>query len=208
MSEDAALEFAGVRVLLSEPSQVQATFSLRDQDGSPIILPGHEVQRATRIFERGEGEEAWEELDYTETNFFVHSAERFALEVVFVLDFTRSMTTWQLPDGTAGSTLMRHALERALDRLAVAHRVGVVAFHDRNAEPVVLAFPTTDRDSIRAEVLRFAESGFDSGSSRLWDAVARGFDLFAVGDGPASDVTRCPCFSLGRQGHQQPADAG
>ena len=193
-SADAALEFAGVRVLLSEPSQVQAIFSLRDQDGNPVILPGSDVQHGTRIFERGAGEEAWEELDYTETNFFVHSAERFALEVVFVLDFTRSMTTWQLPDGTAGSTLMRHALERALDRLAEAHRVGVVAFHDRNAEPVILAFPTTDRDSIRTEVAQFAESGFDSGSSRLWDAVARGLDLFPVQEGLPIDVTRALVF--------------
>ncbi len=193
-SEVTALNFTGVRVLLNEPSQVQATFSLRDQDGSPVILPGSDVQRATRIFERGDGEEAWEELDYTETNFFVHSAERFALEVVFVLDFTRSMTTWQLPDGTAGSTLMRHALERALDRLAEAHRVGVVAFHDRNAEPVILAFPTTDRDFIRTEVVQFAESGFDSGSSRLWDAVARGLDLFPVEEGLPVDVTRALVF--------------
>ena len=193
-SEVTALNFTGVRVLLSEPSQVQATFSLRDQDGRPVILPGSDVQRATRIFERGDGEEAWEELDYTETNFFVHSAERFALEVVFVLDFTRSMTTWQLPDGTAGSTLMRHALERALDRLAEAHRVGVVAFHDRNAEPVILAFPTTDRDFIRTEVAQFAESGFDSGSSRLWDAVARGLDLFPVEEGLPVDVTRALVF--------------
>ena len=122
----------------------------------------------------------WEEVDYTETNLFVHSAERFALEVVFVLDFTRSMTTWQLPDGTAGSILMRQALESALDRLPEAHRVGVVAFHDRSAEPVIIAFPTTDRDLIRAEVARFAESGFDSGSSRLWDAVERGLDLFSA----------------------------
>ena len=188
------LNFTGVRVLLSEPSQVQATFSLRDQDGSPIILPGSDVQRATRIFERGDGEEEWEELDYTETNFFVHSAERFALEVVFVLDFTRSMTTWQLPDGTAGSTLMRQALERALERLAEAHRVGVVAFHDRNAEPVILAFPTTDRDFIRTEVAQFAESGFDSGSSRLWDAVARGLDLFPEQEGLSTDVTRALVF--------------
>ena len=152
------------------------------------------MQRATRIFERADETESWEELDYTETNFFVHSAERFALEVVFVLDFTRSMTTWQLPDGTAGSTLMQHALERALDRLAEAHRVGVVAFHDRNAEPVILAFPTTDRDFIRAEVMQFAESGFDSGSSRLWDAVGRGLDLFPVQEGLPIDVTRALVF--------------
>lgn len=180
--------------MLNEPSQVQAVFSLRGQDGHPAILSAAELQRATRIFERVAGTEAWEEIDYTETNFFVHSAERFALEVVFILDFTRSMTTWELPDGTAGSTLMRHALENALERLPEAHRVGVVAFHDRNAEPVILAFPTTDRDLIRAEVARFAESGFDSGSSRLWDAVARGLDVFPVQEDVPINVTRALVF--------------
>ncbi len=191
---ESALSFAGVRVLLNEPSQVQAIFSLRDQDGNPTILPAAELQRATRIFERADGTDEWEEIDYTETNFFVYSAERFALEVVFVLDFTRSMTTWQLPDGTAGSTLMRQALESALERLPEAHRVGVVAFHDRSAEPVILAFPTTDRGLIRTEVGRFAESGFDSGSSRLWDAVERGLDLFSAQAETASDVTRALVF--------------
>ena len=192
--EMAALNFTGVRIVLREPSQVQAIFSLRDQEGNPAILPAAELQQATRIFERGAGADVWEEVDYTETNLFVHSAERFALEVVFVLDFTRSMTTWQLPDGTAGSTLMRQALESALDRLPEAHRVGVVAFHDRSAEPVIIAFPTTDRDLIRAEVARFAESGFDSGSSRLWDAVERGLDLFSAQADTAADVTRALVF--------------
>ena len=191
---DSALNFTGVRVLLNEPSQVQAIFSLRDQDGNPTILPAAELQRATRIFERADGTEEWEEIDYSETNFFVHSAERFALEVVFVLDFTRSMTTWQLPDGTTGSTLMRQALGSALERFPEAHRVGVVAFHDRAMEPVILAFPTTDRDLTRTEVARFADSGFDSGSSRLWDAVERGLDLFSAQAETAADVTRALVF--------------
>ena len=170
----AALNFTGVRVVLREPSQVQAIFSLRDQEGNPAILPAAELQQATRIFERGAGADVWEEVDYTETNLFVHSAERFALEVVFVLDFTRSMTTWQLPDGTAGSTLMRQALESALDRLPEAHRVGVVAFHDRSAEPVIITFPTTDRDLIRAEVAPICRIRFrlrfqpPLGCSRTW----------------------------------------
>ena len=193
-AEISALNFAGVRVLLNEPSQVQAVFSLRDQDGNPVILPAAALQGATRIFERGDGAADWEEIDYTETNFFVHAAERFALEVVFVLDFTRSMTTWQLPDGTTGSALMRRALANALDRLPAAHRVGVVAFHDRSVEPVILAFPTTDRESVRAEVARFAASGFDSGSSRLWDAVARGLDVFPVEDVVPGDVSRALVF--------------
>ena len=191
---ESAVNFAGARVLLREPSQVQAIFSLRDEDGNPIILPAADLQAATRIFERGAGMDAWEEVDYTETNFFVYSAERFALEVVFVLDFTRSMTTWQLPDGTAGSTLMRHALDSALDRLPAAHRVGVVAFHDRSAEPVIIAFPTTDRDQIRADLTRFAESGFDSGSSRLWDAVERGLDLFSAQASTVADASRALVF--------------
>ena len=189
----ASLHFTGVRLALREPSQVQATFSLRDQVGNPVIIPATELQAATRIFERPAGAAAWEEVDYTETNLFVLSSERFDLEVVFVLDFTRSMTTWQLADGTAGSTLMRQALASALDRLPAAHRVGVVAFHDRSADPVILAFPTTDRELIRAAVARFAESGFDSGSSRLWDAVERGLDLFAAPAG-AADVTRALVF--------------
>lgn len=181
-------------MLLSDPSQVQAIFSLRDQDGNPTVLSAAELQAGTRIYERGAGLETWEEIDYTETNFFVHSAERFALEVVFVLDFTRSMTTWQLPDGTTGSTLMRQALESALERLPAAHRVGVVAFHDRSAEPVILAFPTTDRDLIRMELARFADSGYDSGSSRLWDAVERGLDLYSAPEETAADVTRALVF--------------
>ncbi len=189
----ASLRFTGVRLALREPSQVQATFSLRDQDGNPVIAPAAELQAATRIFERPAGVEAWEEVDYSETNFFVHSSEQFDLEVVFVLDFTRSMTTWQLADGATGSTLMRQALASALDRLPAAHRVGVVAFHDRSADPVIIAFPTTDRDLIRAEVARFAESGFDAGSSRLWDAVERGLELFSAPTG-AADVTRALVF--------------
>ncbi len=189
-----ALRFTGVRVLLNEPSQVQAVFSLRDQEGNPVILPAAELQGATRIYERGGDAAAWEEIDYTETNFFVHSAERFALEVVFVLDFTRSMTTWRLPDGTAGSALMRQALARALERLPEAHRVGVAAFHDRSAEPVILAFPTTDRDLIRTAVAQFAESGFDSGSSRLWDAVARGLAMFQAEEDASLDISRALVF--------------
>ena len=192
--EISALNFAGVRVLLNEPSQVQAIFSLRDQNGDPVIVPAAELQGATRVFERGEGATAWEEIDYTETNVFVHSAERFALEVVFVLDFTRSMTSWQLPDGTTGSALMRRALENALDRLPAAHRVGVVAFHDRSAEPVIIAFPTTDRALVRAEVGRFAASGFDPGSSRLWDAVVRGLDMFPGERDAPSYVSRAVVF--------------
>ena len=101
------INFAGVVTRTNLPSQVQVVFSLRDQDGHAIELPAEDVQKATKIYEcepRTEegcrpGTEDWEEIDYTETSFFVHTAENFDLEVVFVLDFTNSMAQARLPDG-------------------------------------------------------------------------------------------------------------
>ena len=69
------------------PSQVQGVFSLRDQNGHAIVRPAEEVQQATRIFETGPGTDGYEEIDYLESSFFVHTAENFDLELVFVLDF-------------------------------------------------------------------------------------------------------------------------
>ena len=91
----------------------------------------------------------------------------------------------RLPDGRTGIDAMLEAFDAALSVLPSAHRVGVVEFHDRNVEPSVLSPLTTDRASIRSSVARFANSGFDHGSSRVWDGVARGTSLFSsVGANP------------------------
>ena len=50
----------------------------------------------------------------------------------------------------------------------------MVEFHDRNVEPVVLSPLTTDRDAVLSSVRQFVESGFDHGSSRVWDSVVVG----------------------------------
>ena len=131
------------------------------------------------MFERRSGAEDWEEIDYAETSYFVHTGENIDLEVVFALDFTNSMSEARLPDGRSGIDAMLGAFYSALAVLPAAHRVGVVEFHDRNAEPSVLSEITTDRQSVRESVERFARSGFDPGSSRVWDGVVAASDLFS-----------------------------
>ena len=173
------IEFAGVVTRTNLPSQVQVVFSLRDRDGHAIVLPAEDVQKATRIFERGPGTEDWEEIDYTETSFFVHTAENFDLEVVFVLDFTNSMAQARLPDGRSGIAGMLEAFNAGLSALPGAHRIGVVEFHDRNVEPGVLSVLTTNRQAIRDRTSQFSQGGFDPGSSRVWDSVVSGVNLFS-----------------------------
>ena len=151
------------------------------------------LQAGTRIYELGPGTEGWEEIDYVETSFFVHSAENFELEVVFVLDFTKSMALAALPDGRSGIEVMLEAFETALTGLPGAHRAGVVEFHDRNVEPGVLSQLTTDRDFILDSVAAFASSSFEPGSSRVWDSIQTAADLFTdQGDNP--NVVRALVF--------------
>ena len=132
------------------------------------------------MFEEGPGTGgSWEEIDYSETSFYVHTAENIDLEIVFVLDFTNSMAGARLSDGRSGIEAMRKAFEASLAVLPSAHRIGVVEFHDRNARPSVLSPLTTDRQAVLSNVEGFIASGFDSGSSRVWDSLVTAADLFS-----------------------------
>ena len=192
------IEFAGVVTSTNLPSQVQIVFALRDQDGHSVVLPADQVQRGISVYEQGPGTDGWEEIDYSETSFFVHTAENIDLEVVFVLDFTNSMYEARLPDGRTGVDAMLDAFNAAVAVLPSAHRIGVVEFHDRNVEPSVLSPLTTDRNSIRSSVARFANSGFDHCSSRVWDGVAVGSELFSSVDANPRAVRALVFLSDGR----------
>ena len=174
------INFAGVATSTNLPSQMQVVFSLRDQEGHAVVVPAEQIEQGARVFELGPGTDRWEEIDYTETSFFVHTAENIDLEVVFVLDFTNSMAQARLPDGRSGIEAMLGAFDSALAVLPAAHRVGVVEFHDRNTDPKVLYGLTTDRSAIRESVKRFSQSGFDPGSSRVWDSVVSASNLFST----------------------------
>ena len=178
---------------------MQVVFSLRDQEGHAIVRPAQEIEEGLKVFESGPGTNyEWEEIDYTETSFFVHTAENIDLEIVFVLDFTNSMAQARLSDGSSGIDAMLRAFEASLAVLPGAHRVGVVEFHDRNAAPSVISPLTTNRQETLSNVADFAASGFDSGSSRVWDALAVGADLFSSREQNPRAVRALVFFSDGR----------
>ena len=156
-------------------------------------MPAERVQSAIRIFELGPGTQGWEEIDYSETSYFVHSAENFQFEVVFVLDFTNSMARQRLPDGRNGLQAMLEAFEKAVTDLPRAHRIGAVEFHDRSVEPGILSTLTTDHEAVLSAVSQFANSNFEPGSSRMWDSIQRGSELLTSPlDNP--DVVRALIF--------------
>ena len=174
------VNFTGLVTTTNVPSQIQVVFSLRDQEGHAIVLPAEQIERSVKVLEKGPGTAGqWEEIDYTETSFFVHTAENIDLEIVFVLDFTNSMSEARLSGGRNGIEAMLKAFEASLSVLPSAHRVGVVEFHDRNARPSVLSPLTTDRQAILGGLRDFQASGFDSGSSRVWDSLVTASNLFS-----------------------------
>ena len=187
------LSFGDVRVAGNQPSQVQIRFSLRDEEEHSFVIPAEDIREATRVFEFGPDMQDWEEIDYTETNFFIHSAENFDLEVVFVLDFTNSIADTRLPNGDSGVEAVLEAFTQALTGLPGAHRIGVVEFHDRGAQPEVLSGLTTDREAILEDVTAFTQSEFEPGSSRVWDSLQTAANLFTrPQDNP--DVVRAIVF--------------
>ncbi len=173
------IEFTGISSFAGQPSRIEVIFSLRSEDGRALALSAAEAESELRVYERNLQIGGWEEIDYAETGFSIQRAESVDAEVVFVLDFTNSIKEARLADGRTGIDAVLEAFDAALSELPSAHRAGVVEFHDRNVEPSILSKLTTDREALRASVVRFASSGFDSGSSRVWDAVDVGTLLYS-----------------------------
>ncbi len=147
-------------------------FSLRDQDGNPIVLDAEELRQAASVYERADGGQ-WEEIDYSRRGYAVHTAESLRREVVFALDFSDGMEWATSPDAMLG------AIESVVTSLPATHRVGVVGFRGGNVASSVLSHLTTDRDDVVASVREFAQSGFVRGPSHVWDAVTAGANLFS-----------------------------
>lgn len=177
------LKLANTRADLNFPSQLQFLFSLRDHKDDPIVVPAEDIK--VRVFERETDSDVWEEIDYTETSLLVRSAQSFQIETVFVLDFTASIADEEFAEGRSGLEAMADAFRSAATVLPQAHRIGVVEFHDRNADPMVISELTTDRDTLITTLISSADglSG-ESGSSRLWDGIATGVSLLGEGQRP------------------------
>jgi Tol biopolymer transport system component len=187
------ISFVDVRAAGSVPSLVEISFSLRDDEGRAVVVQSEALHSGMRSFEDGPGTDGWEEIDLAETSFFVQAAENLDLEIVFILDFTNSMAITTGADGRSGIEVMLAAFEAAVASLPGSHRIGVVEFHDRNFDPTILSEPTIDRGAVLQAVRNFANSGFEPGSSRVWDSIEVASSLFTRRE-LSPDVVRAVVF--------------
>lgn len=169
--EEKTLQFRDLNTYLIKPSQVQFTFSLHEREGQTLFRPAAEIAAATRILENGVP------LDSTETSFFVHTTVRQHLDLVLVLDFTRSMALWR-ENNVSGIELTVQHVKTLIYTLGPANRIALVEFHDRNVTPGVISDFTSDKSALAQALDGFLQSGIEYGASRCWDALHAGVSLF------------------------------
>jgi hypothetical protein len=165
------MSFRRVQSVLQKPSHVSFIFSLRDAAGHAVLIDPAELEASTRIWENDV------EIDYTETNFFIHAAENLRLDVALVLDFTNSMKSWNDGQRTAIDVMVQGAKD-IIDQVSGSHRVAALEYHDREVEPSVLYDFSTDKAAVKSAIDQFGNSGFDYGSTRCWDGVYDALELF------------------------------
>jgi hypothetical protein len=165
------LVFKGVRPAVHPPCQVQFFFSLRDKQERAVVMEPGDLAGSTRIFENNT------EIDYSETNFFVTNADNFRMDIVLVMDFTNSMASFNDNDSTAIDQMILGSKE-IIRAIGSAHRIAMIEFHDRNFDSQVLSHFTSDTTFLIATLDAFAGMPIDHGSTRVWDAVYKGLELF------------------------------
>lgn len=160
------LYMTNVKVRSEKPSKVHFRFALRDQCNHAVIVPPSVIKKNLKIYENNE------EIDYSESAFFVHNACRSRLKTAIVLDFSQSMASIGAIDN------MVTAARRLIDQLATHHTVALAAYYDRNVDPVaLLPEATSDKKALHNALNKFVESDYVPGATRAWDGIKRGLEL-------------------------------
>ncbi|MFT4542587.1 MAG: hypothetical protein ACI835_005055 [Planctomycetota bacterium] len=167
------LTLANLRTLHASPYRIQYAFSMYDAMGAPIVLTQAELdeQVALTVTEDNVG------IDLSESGGILHPSDDLPLDMVLVLDYSRSMADAYAGEGIAE---MRTAAKQLIDQMKEDHRIGAVAFND-TGEISDLINPTTDHDAVKDEIDEFDPF---QGFSPAWDAVSEGLEMLDdEGDG-------------------------
>jgi len=162
------IRFENVQPNHQKPSKVQFIFSLRDSREHAVLIPQEDFADKVNIII----EENDQQIDYTESHGFVHTAESFGMDLVLVLDYTASMAQ------NNGIDTMLQGVDLILNSLAGSHRVAIVEFHDNNPGDnySVLQEFTSNKQEAAQTVHNF--TNVYNGFSTCWDAVYKGLELF------------------------------
>lgn len=179
------VRFKDMQAFLERPSQVQFTFRVSDGQNHAVLIDQSELPTPFRIYEDNQ------EIDYSETSYFVHPSTSLELDMVLLLDFTNSMASWQ-EGGKTGIGLEVDWAKELIDQLAATHRMAIMEYHDRNLDAGVVAPFNSDKTALNAALDGFVARNIDHGSSRVWDALYSAVEVFDVD--PKSDKQRTVFF--------------
>ncbi|MCK4857657.1 MAG: VWA domain-containing protein [candidate division Zixibacteria bacterium] len=170
-ADESSAQFKNVQAALQPPSQVQFTFRITDAENHAVIIEPAQLDSSFRIFENDE------EIDYSETSYFVSTAASLQLDMVVLLDFTNSMVTWE-QEGISAVDLMVDWTRELIDQLALGHRMAIMEYHDRNVDAALISPFSADQQSLNDALDEFLNQDIDHGSSRSWDALYSAVQLF------------------------------
>lgn len=170
-SSSSSVNFKNVQTSLQVPSRVDFTFRLTDSQNHAVLIDPLELQSSFSILEDGA------DIDYSETSFFVRGAASLELDMVLLLDFTRSMVSWS-DDSTNAVELMVGWVQELIDQMATGHRMAIMEYHDRNSDANVIVPFTGSQSELTQGLDDFLAVSIDNGSSRSWDALESAVDLF------------------------------
>lgn len=174
--------FKDVETTLRVPSQVQFSFRLTDANNHAMNLSHSNLSAPFSIYENGE------EIDYTETSYFVHPAASLEMDLMLLLDFTNSMATWS--QDTLSAVELEIAWARDLiDDLAESHRMALMEYHDRNVSAGLISDFVSSRSSLHQSLDAFLNQPLDNGSSSIWDAIHDAVLQFPDEDNPDKQRT-------------------
>ena len=166
-----AVNFRNVQAGLQTPSQVQFTFRVTDAANHAVVVAESALQSSFHIYEDDD------EIDYSDTSYFVSNAANLEMDLVLLLDFTNSMASWEQDSVTAIDLMVAWAHD-LIDSLATGHRLAILEYHDRNLDAGVIAPFTSSHSLLHDNLDEFVASNFDHGSSRNWDALASAVEMF------------------------------
>jgi formylglycine-generating enzyme required for sulfatase activity len=190
-----SIDFRNVRVSCERPRTVEFYFSLRDEAGHAVIIPGSEMHDAFQIFEFNDSKDEWEEICYTETAYNPVPAANLDMTLALILDFSNSMMTWVDTEGHRGVDEMVAGAKLVLEAMGPAHRVVVIPYyHESPVEPRVLVGPTSDKDAAADSIDAFLARLQDPGGTRCWDAMYLGVSELVA---DSSTVMLVICLSDG-----------
>ena len=194
------MKFENVTPAHEKPSTVQFFFTLRNQDDHSIVFTEEQLHNSLEI----DITENDDSLDYNETEPIIHTADQFGLELVVVLDFTKSIAEIE-----SAETVMIEGTKSLIDILGEQHKIGILEFHDNHPDNnySVIQPLTADKNMAEENLDLFLENDIYNGFSLCWDAVYNGLELFE--NEPEQDIVRILVFlsdGLDTNSSNQPED--